>query len=301
MPPKKRKRPPQKARRERRLRNIAADYGWAYSVLKDNPQLFKVFEEAVENSWSPQRFIAEIQDTNWFRKHSDSWRQATYLQSTDPATYRKRVGEIARQIQDAAGSLGIEPGGPQIGEWAEQALKFGWDQAKINNVLANSVKITGQHTVGGSLAQTQDRLEGFAYANGVTVNKPTMQSWLRQVVRGNATVEEYEQYITKMAVAAYPNWKRELEAGMTVAEIAEPYRNTMAQLLEMNPADVSINNRTIRTALSRKQDDGSWTQMSLSDFEDLVRKDPRWQYTDNAREQVSGIVASLAQTFGEMA
>lgn len=285
---------------EKELRNLAADYGWAYSVLEEFPQLFKVFNEAVEQSWSPQRFIAEIQDTPWFRRHSDVWRQTTYLQLTDPTTFQKRVNEVARQIQDAAGSLGIEPGNKQITEWAEQALKFGWDQAKINNLLAKSVKITGKHTVGGSLAQTQDRLESFAFANGVQINKPTTQKWLQQIVRGNSTVEEYEQYITKMAVAKFPNWHKELKAGMTIAEIAEPYRQTMAQMLELNPATVNLNNRMLRSALSHKNENGEWAEASISDFEDMLRQDPRWQYTDNARETVAGITASLLQTFGEV-
>jgi hypothetical protein len=283
---------------EKRLRNIAADYGWAYSVLQEFPQVFQAFEQAVENSWSPQRFKAEIQDTNWFKKHSDQWRQSEYLRLTDPATYDKRTKEIARQIQDAAGSLGIEVPREQLAEWAGQALKFGWDQAKINNVLAKQVKITGEHTVGGSLADAQNRLETFAFANGVHVNRPTMQKWLQQIVRGNSTVEEYEEYLTKQAVAKFPNWAKELKAGMTVAEIADPYRQTMAQMLEINPANIGMNNKLLGGALSFKNDKGEYRSMSISEFEDAVRKDPRWQYTDNARETVSGITASLLQTFG---
>lgn len=286
---------------EERLRDIAADYGWAYAVLEEFPQVFGVFEQAIENSWSPQRFVAEIQDTNWFKKHSDQWRQSEYLRLTDPATYKKRTGDILNQMRDAAGSLGIEIPQDQLREYAEQAIKFGWDQAKINNVLAKSVKITGDNEVGGALADTQNRLQSFAFSNGVRVNAPTIQKWLRQIVKGSSTVEEYEQYITKMAIAAHPNWKKEIEGGMTVAEIAEPYRQTMAQLLELNPATVNINNKILRTALSRKNDKGEFESMTISDFEDLVRKDTRWQYTDNARETVSGITASLLQTFGEIA
>lgn len=286
---------------ENRLRNIAADYGWAYSVLEDNPQIFNVFEQAIENSWSPQRFIAEIQDTNWFKNHSDTWRQAMYLEQTDPQTAKQRKSEIGRTLQDQAGALGIEVTGKQLQEWSEQAFRFGWDQTKINNVLANQVRIMGKHSVGGSLAETQDRLESFAYANGVNVSKPTMQRWLQAIVRGNSTTQEYEQYITKMAVAKFPNWHKELNAGMTVQEIAEPYRQTMAELLEVNPADVTVNDKTIMRALSRKNDKGEYRELTLTDFEDEVRKDPRWQYTENARQQVSGIAASLLQTFGELA
>lgn len=284
--------------KEERLRDIASDYGWAWAVLEDNPQLFRVFEQAVENGWSPQRFIAEVQDTKWFKNHSDHWRQMWYLERTDPKTFKKRRNEVHRQLADAAGALGIDVPKKQLAEWADQALRFGWDQAKINNVLAGAVKIRGKHEVGGGLRDAQDRLETFAFANGVKVNKPTMQKWLRQIVRGNGTVEEFERYIEKQAIAKFPNWRKELEAGMTVTEIAEPYRQTMAQLLELNPAELSVNDRLLRNALTQRTDKGEYQAMSVADFEDAVRKDTRWQYTDNAREEVSGITASLLQSFG---
>lgn len=287
--------------KQSRLRNLAADYGWAWSVLEDNPQLFQIFEQAVENTWSPQRFIAEVQDTRWFKNHSDSWREAYYLERTDPKTFNKRVNEIQQQIADAAGSLGIDVDQEQLTEWATQALRFGWQQEKINNVLANQVKIRGKHEVGGGLRDAQNRLETFAWANGVHVNKGTMQGWLRNIVRGNGSVEEFERYIEKQAIAKFPNWAKQLQAGMTMAEIAEPYRQTMAQLLEVNPADIGLFDSMLGRALSQKNDKGEYESMTLSDFEDQVRKDPRWQYTDNAHEEVAGITASLLQTFGMMA
>ena len=286
--------------KEARLRDIAADYGWAYAVLEDNPQLFEIFEQAVENTWSPQRFIAEVQDTKWFKNHSETWRQADYLEKTDPKTYRQRKNEVARQIADAAGSLGIDVNREQLLDWSDQALKFGWDQSAINNILSRQVKIRGKHEVGGSLRDTQNRLESFAYANGVHVNKGTMQNWLRRIVRGDGTAEEFERYIEKQAIAKFPNWKKELEGGMTMAEIAEPYRQSMSQLLEVNPAEIGLWDKHISSAMSQRNNKGEWQSMTLGDFEDTLRRDPRWERTDNAREQVAGITASLLQTFGLM-
>lgn len=307
MPPKKRRpnRQQQRKRQERKqeeMRSIAADYGWSMAVFEEFPALYKVFKTAIDNDWSESRFVAEIQDTQWFKQHSDTWRQATYLQLTDPKTYKQRVDESARKVHDLAGSLGISISTAQVREWGEQAMKFGWDQSHLQKLMSKSVNIMGKHSsVGGSLAETQSKLEGLAFDNAVNISKPTMQTWLRQIVRGNATPQEYEQYIKKMAAAKFPNWRKEIEAGVSVAQLAEPYRQTMAELLEVNPTSVRLDDRKIRTALSTKDKDGNWSEMSMTDFEDLVRRDSRWQYTDNAREQVSGIVASLAQTFGELA
>lgn len=284
------------------LRNMAMDYGWAMAVFEEFPELMTVFKEAVKKDWSVQRFQAEIQDTNWFKKHSDTWRTNTYLKLTDPKTYDERVEKVERGLADAAGALGIDfKNNKQIQEMAEQAFLHGWDESKINNVLARMVKVTGQHSVGGDLAAIQDRLQNFAYQNGITVTPKTMQKWLRSVVRGTGTEQEFQNYVQTMASAKFPNWRKEIMAGMTVAELAEPYRNTMAELLELNPNEISMNDRTLRQAMSFKNDKGEWDSVAIGDFEDMLRKDKRWQYTDNAREQVSSVTANLLRDFGLIA
>lgn len=290
-----------KDKKDKHLRNLAMDYGWAMSVFEEFPELMGVFKEAVKNNWSVARFQAEVQDTNWFKKHSDTWRTNTYLKLTDPKTYDERVNKVERGLADAAGSLGIDLGSKQLKEMSEQAFLHGWDETKINNVLARMVKITGKHEVGGDLAAIQDRLNAFAFANGVTITRGTMQKWLRGVVRGTGTEQEFQNYIQRMASAKFPNWAKEIKAGMTVAELAEPYRQTMAELLEINPNEISMNDRTLRRAMSFKNEKGEWDSVAIGDFEDMLRKDKRWQYTDNAREQVSAIAGGLLKMFGLVA
>ena len=282
------------------VKDWAADYGWSYAFLKDHPKLKSIFDEAIANSWSPQRFVAEIQDTPWFKKHADTWRQAAYLEATDPQTYKQRTQQIRAQIADAAGSLGLEVSGNLLDKWAEQSLKFGWNDAQIKNHLASQVQIMGKHAnpLGGDLATTQENLNRWANDNAVKINKKTMQTWLRHIVRGTSTMEEYKQYITKQAVAQHPNWSKELQSGMSLAQLADPYRNMMAQVLEMNPEDINLNGRLLRNALSYKKEDGSYDAMSLYDFEDLLRKDPRWMKTDNAKEEFMNTGSAVLKMFG---
>lgn len=117
-------------------RNIAADYSWAMSFMNKYPQLKKVFNQAVNNGWSTNRFVAEVQDTNWFKNHSDSWRTNKYLAITDPTTYQQRVGQTAEVVNSAAGQLGVHLSKDQLNEMSEQAFLSGWDAQGINDHLA---------------------------------------------------------------------------------------------------------------------------------------------------------------------
>lgn len=286
-------------RQENRAANMAASYGWSQAFLEGHPALKKLFHQAVEHGWTAPRFVAELQDTDWFKQHTDVARKAMYLKATDPKTYEKNVNQLKQQLADAAGSLGIEIPQSQLSAMAEHAYLFGWNQEQINNHLAQMVNVQKQNaTVGGSLASAENQIKNYAYNNGVHLNDHTMQHWLRQIVRGNSTVEEYQQYITKQAAAAHPNWSKELNGGMSLSDVASPYINAMAQLLEVDPSQINVNNRMIRQALSYQDEKGNWKQMSLSDFEDRVRTDPRWMNTDNAKQQYMDIGTSILQKFG---
>ena len=66
----------------------------------------------------------------------------------------------------------------------------------------------------------------------------------------------------------------------------------MAAVLEVAPDSISLNDGTLRSAI------GPEKEMSLYDFQRTLRKDSRWQYTDNARTEASDSVLKVLRDFG---
>jgi hypothetical protein len=66
----------------------------------------------------------------------------------------------------------------------------------------------------------------------------------------------------------------------------------MASILEINPESININDATLRSAI------GPDKEMPLYEFERALRKDSRWQYTDNARQKVSEVASRIRRDFG---
>jgi hypothetical protein len=66
----------------------------------------------------------------------------------------------------------------------------------------------------------------------------------------------------------------------------------MAAVLEVAPDSINLNDGTLRSAI------GPEKEMSLYDFQRVLRKDPRWQYTDNARAEASDSVLKVLKDFG---
>jgi hypothetical protein len=66
----------------------------------------------------------------------------------------------------------------------------------------------------------------------------------------------------------------------------------MASVLEINPETINLNDSVLRSAI------GPDKEMSLYDYQKMLRKDPRWQYTNNARETVSSGLTQVLRDFG---
>jgi hypothetical protein len=66
----------------------------------------------------------------------------------------------------------------------------------------------------------------------------------------------------------------------------------MAAILELSPESINFTDPTLRGAI------GPNGEMSIYDFQKALRKDARWQYTNNAREDVFQSVGKVLQDFG---
>lgn len=271
------------------------------AFLQSHPALFRKFDEAVENTWSPQRFIAEIRDTPWFQKHAASARAWGILKSTDPATAKNQLGQTMATINDAANAMGASLSTAQLKRVADNALMFGMDQSSLQNVLAGFVhydaKLGGFQ---GSAGQNENHLQDIARKNGLTFNKGMYSKWVQAIANGDSTVSDYESYIRNEASKAFPSYTDQLSAGGDLADIASPYTNSMANILELPETGIDMFNPTIRSALQARDKDGKITSKPLYQFEQELRQDPRWLQTNNAKTTLNGMTHSVLQSFGLM-
>jgi hypothetical protein len=67
----------------------------------------------------------------------------------------------------------------------------------------------------------------------------------------------------------------------------------MANVLEIGDSDqIDLNDPLLRSAITDKGD------MNLYDFRKSLRADNRWQYTDQARSDVSSMTLEVLRDFG---
>ena len=96
----------------------------------------------------------------------------------------------------------------------------------------------------------------------------------------------------------YPSYAKQIDAGMTVKVIASPYTQMMAQTLEIPDTEITVFDPTIKAALNGLSPDGKPTGLSLTDFQQRLRSDPRWTKTDAAQQNVFNVGLAVLKNMG---
>jgi len=140
-------------------------------------------------------------------------------------------------------------------------------------------------------------LEKTAVANGLDLDKnfgTVVDTWIKRIDNGE-DIDIFKNLIRNTAKIGLPDKVAGLlDNGVDLETVYSPYRRLMASTLEIDPGSISLDDATLRMAI------GPDKEMSLYDFKRSLRKDPRWQYTDQARESVSEAALGVLRDFGFM-
>jgi hypothetical protein len=120
----------------------------------------------------------------------------------------------------------------------------------------------------------------------------SIQGWLQKLAQGES-VETFKQIIRGSAKIGLPEKVSALlDQGVDLDTVYNPYKRLMASVLEINPETITLDDSVLRSAI------GPDKEMSLYDYQKMLRKDNRWQYTNQAKEEVSNVAMKVLRDFG---
>lgn len=277
----------------------ASQYGAQAALVNSDPQLKSIFDQAVAEEWTPARFQASFQNSDWYKNHAQSWRDAETARITDPGTWNQSISNLSDQIRLSATNMGITLDDAAVAKLAIQTAYTSWGKGVDTNAVRSHVieygKITGS---GGEVAQTVDKLKNYAYSMGVKYSDDWYNQQAESVLSGKATIDESSSAIKDIAKSKYAAFASQIDAGSTVMQVASPYINSMANILEMDPNTISLDDPHLNKALTGLNKDSQPVLSPLWQFETQLRKDPRWGKTQNARQATDSAARSILQSFG---
>lgn len=147
----------------------------------------------------------------------------------------------------------------------------------------------------GAQSLTRQDLEKTARANGLDLNANfgnVVNDWIKRIDNGE-DADIFKNLIRSTAKIGMPDKVAQMiDNGLDLETVYAPYKKLMAATLEIDPANISLDDPTLRMAI------GPDKEMPIYEYQRSLRKDPRWQYTDKARETVAQTASRVLKDFG---
>lgn len=278
-------------------RELAEQYGFVDSLLNSNKELKDLFKKAVSGQWTTDKFQAELRDTKWWKTLSKSQREFMILQYGDPATAKQKLDQNFVKIQQLGAQMGVKLDSKSWKDLAYQFTYNGWTDQQLRYQLGRRLNMPGTQRY-GEAGEIQDKLSEYAYNMGVKVSDSWMDNASRDVISGMATQQDFESKLREQAKATYSFWAQQIDAGQSVSDLASPYMQSMAQILELPPGSVNLFDPKIKASLQFRDANGKSVVKPLWQFENEVRNDPRWVKTNNAQNSLMQVAHQVLSDFG---
>ena len=296
-------------------------------IFKTVPKLGELLVKAVNEGWDDDKFLSQAKLTTWWQQNSAPIRTRIIArakfnelqaggQDASKTEYAMDTATIKRSVQARARQLGSNLDENAINQIVAR-IYDGFlenDTVAIDSFIApyigkvtsivgkgNGIQPTGYS---GQALQNYQALQAVAKANGLGIKDilPRLSVLpgqnlddvvLQKLATGELDINRLAQDARMIAAQGSPDYvKNLLQQGYDLEQIYAPYKNVMAQLLELNPDEIELNDNTLRSAIGQDR------EMNVYDFKKALRKDSRWQYTENAREEVANSVLGVLRDFG---
>ena len=218
--------------------------------------------------------------------------QTAFQQALGRDATKKEITALTKQLNDAEkkNPLNITTdakgnvtytGGINQGQFLSDIIKalpeFGTKKAAAGKTIESTIAAT-------------------AMDNNLNVTPEQLSTWAGRVQNGE-DINTIKNEIRNTASIGYSDQiKKLMAAGTDLSTVLSPYKNAMASTLGINPETITLNDPTLHMAIANP--DGK--EMSLFEYQTHLRKDPRWQFTDQARSEASDVAQKVLKDFGFM-
>lgn len=283
------------------IERIQSDFP-AFASLLAIPDIANILARAVEEGWDAGKLQANVYATSWWKRNTESQRNAAILKATDPASYNRQADQIRANIQSEANRLGTALSSAEALFLSRRAFNEGWTTEEITRQIVATGR---KHGFGaGTVRKTSQDIVALSKAYGINVSKQWADNYATRIAFGEKTMDTMQSYFQDAALARYGDnllVKRGLEQGHTLADIMEPTLSLVAHELELGAGAQFDLTTGIGAAVInyRDADTGQLRPMTDSEALQYARSDRRWRDTNGAKSLATEASNAIARYMGQ--
>ena len=166
------------------------------------------------------------------------------------------------------------------------------------NIAEGKVAVDKNNIPEGPAGRYFQNLKQLAARNGINLSDAAAGDYANKIVAEQMDENTAYGTIRESASSAFPQFADKIKAGVDLKTLADPYLQSMSNILEIPDTAIDLFDPTVRSALSYTNKDGTVGTKSLYDFETQLKNDPRWAYTKNARQSLDNVGMGFLRSIG---
>lgn len=272
-------------------------YGYLAAYL-DDPEIGPILRQAAEQNWSPQKLQGALYPTQWWQNTQSSARTWDAAYAQDPATVDAQIQQQMADLKAQAAKLGFVIDVGHLHDLARDSLRLGWDQTQIANAIGAESFRNGKLSTSTTMQGVRQAVSDY----GIPMSDATMNDWGAKIAQGEVTTEDLRQQLVNMAKGLFPGVADQLDKGLTVRQLADPYIQLAAQTLEIGPDTIDFKDPKWSAALNGVDSKGVRRSLTLGEWSDKIKADASygWSKTKGAQAQAFDLSDTLGKAFGKV-
>jgi hypothetical protein len=276
------------------------------------PEVADLLAQAVsdEAPISPTMFQSQLRATNWYRSQSEEGRQLWVQSQLDPSTYWTRIYGASAELSALSHQMLGRALTPEEGIWISHSMLgqgLNPNSAMVKHWIASLVRPLDVLSGLGAAGAAKSQVETIGHRWFRDVGRDVDINWLAQagidVVAGRDSLESINARYQSQAWHMYPHLREQIEAGQTLADIFDPFRQVIAEELEYGSVEqVSMSDPTWRGMLHwGHPSEGQARLPTEGEIRQYARNRPQWWATTNGRKMDAEASSNLLRIFGARA
>ena len=239
----------------------------------------------------------------WFDDF-DAYQEQARMEQADPVRkldFERNLKLKSDEIRAAAQSQGVTLEDDFVNTLALDVRLNNLSQFEINERIRPFIvaAVDEGAELSNVAGEAERELLQWSEANGLSLTGSSISSYVADIAQGKINLDDVKSVLRDTYMAgSYPAWKDQIGVGQDIADIAAPYKQHMANLLELDVNTINLTDETLLKGLQGVDANGKPSVIPLYDFDRMIRKDPRWDKTENALKTYTDAGNNILTMFG---
>jgi hypothetical protein len=284
---------------EQQMQSLTDEFGQWGSFLY-HPEIGKLLLEATKDEFTNDKFLNRLMGTKWWLDTQRSIRDFEVMKAQEPAELQDRINKQKDMVRNLASGFGTQLADTQVEELAMNAVRLGYTDQQMANAVGSEVyKVGGVTPLRLGLVGQDVRAQAKRY--GIPLSDESLDGFAKSIATGDSNFQDFQNYLKQQAISLFPSLQKEIERGLDIQTLADPYRQTASRVLGLSPDAIDFADPKWNIALNFSDQSGR-RMMNLEEWTRFIRSNDEYgyQYTDDAHNKAYMATSTIARAFGRL-